>query len=219
MLAAVNLDSLGRMEGRELLLLGGSSATEWVHIARGIGFTTGIPSKLVADDLGSSDQRSFLEVGVPAVQIFGGAHVDYHRSSDTADKIDLAGLIQVASFVREAVVYLSERETPLTSTLGGNQSTLPAGEAGEARRVSLGTIPDFAYAGEGVRVESVIPESAAAQAGLQAGDILIRLGEDALTDLRSYADALARREPGQEVEIVILRDGQQLVLKATLRQR
>ena len=219
MMAAVNLDSVGRLEGREILVLGGSSASEWVHIARGVCFTTGISSKLVADDLGSSDQRSFIEAGVPAVQIFAGAHPDYHRSSDTADKIDVAGLIQVASFVRETIVYLSERETPLTSTLGSSPVSAPNRSAPSGRRASLGTVPDFAFSGDGVRVESVVPDSAAAEAGIQAGDILVGLGGIKLADLRSYADALAELEPGDTVEVEVLRAGRSVRLSATLGRR
>ena len=217
MMAAVNLDSVGRLEGREILVLGGGSASEWVHIARGIGFTTGISSKLVDEDFGSSDQRSFLEAGVPAVQIFAGAHSDYHRSTDTVDKIDLSGLVQVASFVRETIVYLSERDAPLTSNLGS--SPVSASNLSTGRRASLGTVPDFAFSGPGVRVESVVADSAAAAAGIQAGDILVGLGGVKLADLRSYADALSALEPGDNVDVVLLRGGREVTLKATLGKR
>ena len=144
---------------------------------------------------------------------------DYHRSSDTADKIDVAGLIQVASFVRETIVYLSERETPLTSTLGSSPVSAPNRSAPSGRRASLGTVPDFAFSGDGVRVESVVPDSAAAEAGIQAGDILVGLGGIKLADLRSYADALAELEPGDTVEVEVLRAGRSVRLSATLGRR
>ena len=113
------------------------------------------------------------------------------------DKIDAAGLVKVATFTRETLVYLGEREAPMTSTLGaGTKPAQPA--AGAGRRVSLGTMPDFAFAGPGVKVNSVIEGSPAAAAGVQAGDILLAIDDAELKDLRSFVgfrqpNALASR--------------------------
>ena len=82
----INLDTVGRLGEGKITVFGTGSATEWVHIVRGIGFTTGIEAKSVADDLGGSDQKSFLEAGVPAVQVFSGAHEDYHRPTDRSPR-------------------------------------------------------------------------------------------------------------------------------------
>ena len=70
-IAMLNLDTVGRLRDKEIMLFGAGSAGEWIHIARGIGFTTGVPSKPVMDDPGGSDQKSFLDAGVPAVWIEG----------------------------------------------------------------------------------------------------------------------------------------------------
>ena len=129
------------------------NATE---IFNGIGFTTGIQAEAVADDPGGSDQKSFVAAGLPSVQIFTGAHEDYHRPSDSVDAIDTAGLVKVATFVREAVVYLSEREHPLTSTLTEGAPSPPS-RSSSGRRVSLGTLPDFGFPGPGVKVSRVLP--------------------------------------------------------------
>ena len=229
-LAMINLDSVGRLEGRKLTVLGTGSATEWVHINRGIGFTTGVESTSVADDMGSSDQRSFLEIGVPAVQLFSGMHADYHRPSDTADKIDVDGMVKVATFLREAVVYLSGREEPMTSTLavsqgGDNVSAQgprrPAAGArsGSTRRVSLGTMPDFNYTGPGVRIESVLPGTPALKAGLQPGDYLLAIDGVDVLDMKGYSDELKKRKPGDTIEMRIRRGDEELTLKATLVAR
>ena len=84
----VNLDTVGRLEKRKLLVLGSGSAREWVHIFRGAGFVTGVDIEMVSQELDSSDQKSFQQAGVPAVQLFSGPTPDYHRPTDTADKID-----------------------------------------------------------------------------------------------------------------------------------
>jgi hypothetical protein len=80
-------------------------------------FVTGVESRSVPESLESSDQVSFTEQNVPAVQIFTAAHADYHRPSDTAGKIDIVGLAKVAAFVKEGIAYLAERPEPLTNTI------------------------------------------------------------------------------------------------------
>ena len=123
--AMVNVDSVGRLGERKLLVLGAGSATEWVHVARGIGFTTGVESTAVADDPGASDQKSFLEAGVPAIQVFAGAHEDYHRPTDTADRVDAGGLAKAAP--------LRARSRDLPGRPGA-AAHLPAGRPEEAGR-------------------------------------------------------------------------------------
>ena len=81
-IAMLNLDTVGRLEDRALVLFGTGTAEEWVHIFRGAGYVTGVPIRTVADDFGSSDQTSFIEAGVPAVQFFGGVHEDIHHPGD-----------------------------------------------------------------------------------------------------------------------------------------
>ena len=79
----INLDSVGRLEDQPISVLATGSAMEWPFVFRGVTAVTGIPSKSIAGAAGSSDQQSFIDRGVPGVQIFTGAHLDYHRASDT----------------------------------------------------------------------------------------------------------------------------------------
>src|SRR5512143_1144005 len=133
----VNLDTVGRLGKNKLLVLGAGSAQEWPHIFRGAGFVTGVDIELVSEDLDSSDQKSFQEAGIPAIQLFSGPNLDYHRSTDTPDKIDADGLVKVASVAREVIDYLAGRQGPLTAgpKTGSAADSLPKGE----RKVSLGT--------------------------------------------------------------------------------
>ncbi len=215
--AMLNLDTVGRLAGQRLLVLGTGTASEWVHIVRGVGFTTGVEGVAVANDLGGSDQKSFHELGVPAVQLTTGPTVDYHRPSDVADKVDADGLVKVATWLRETLVYLAAREEPLSSTLAGGTSPAPAPAAG--RRVSLGTMPDFADPGPGVRVQSVLEASAAEEAGIEAGDRLLSLDGVVIEDLRAFSDFLKTRKPGDSIRIELERDGERLSLEAKLRAR
>ncbi|MCK6623271.1 MAG: M28 family peptidase [Calditrichaceae bacterium] len=216
-IGALNLDTVGRLGGNKLLVLNGATAREWKFIFMGCSHVTGVESEVVTQDLDASDQVSFINAGVPAVQIFSGAHTDYHRPGDTADKIDVPGLVKVATFVREAAVYLSERDKPLEFTGEKKEAGAPA-QGGE-RRASTGSMPDFAYTGEGVRIAEISPDSPAAKAGLQAGDVIIQLGEHKVSNLREYSDALKRFAPGDETTVVYLREGKQASAKITLTAR
>jgi hypothetical protein len=217
-LAMVNLDTVGRLEGKKLTMLGSGTASEWKHIAMGVGYTTGVEAVCIPQDPGGSDQVSFHEMGVPAVQLFSGMHTDYHRSTDTVDKVDGAGLVKVATFTRETLAYLGEREQPMTSTLGrGTKPAMPA--TGGGRRVSLGTMPDFAFAGPGVKVNAVIEGSPAAEAGVKKGDILLAIDDAELKDLRAFSEALKAHQPGDTVRIKLKRGDEELTLEATLKAR
>lgn len=218
----INLDTVGRLGGRKVSIIATGTASEWQHIFRGAGFVTGLEPKLIPEALESSDQKSFIDRGVPAVQVFTEAHADYHRPGDTADKIDGEGLVKVATFVREAIQYLGDRAEPLTNTIANAKPAAPAGgapAAGAGRRVSFGTLPDFAFEGPGVRVDAVTPDSPAARAGVQAGDVLVRIDGKPVADLKAFSDLLRGMTPGQTVRAVVLRGGAEHELSVTVAER
>ncbi len=168
---------------------------------------------------------AFIEKGVPAVQVFTQAHADYHRPSDTADRVDVPGLVRVATFVQECVSYLAERPQPLTVTIAAAPAPAGGAAAGAApaapggRRVTVGTVPDFAFAGPGVRVDDVVPGSPAEQAGIRKGDVLHRLAGEPIESLRGYSQILGTLAPGQTIEVEIERDGARTTLKVTVVAR
>ena len=230
-MGVVNIDTVGRLgsTGR-VSVLGAGSATEWPHIFRGASFVTGVESVSVSGNAEASDQRTFLERGIPAVQIFTGPHTDYHRPGDTADKVDGAGLVKVATLVREAVVYLGGRAEPLTVTITGAPKT-PAGAAGgpptaqgaagaaPARRVTFGTVPDFAFEGPGLKLSGVTPGSPAEKAGLLAGDVITRVADRPIASLRDFSEVLKTLGPGQSVPVVFTRGGQEQTVAVRVAER
>ncbi len=221
--SVINMDTVGRLGDQPVAILATESASEWPHIFRGVGFTTGIPTRNVPGASQSSDQQSFINAGIPAVQIFTGAHLDYHRPGDTADKVDVPGMMRVAAVVKEAAVYLSERAEPLTfSGKGVSSSTATQtreSAAGNRRRVSFGTVPDFAYQGEGVRVESVVPDSPAAKAGILAGDIITAIDDKKIADLGNFSETLKSFAPGDQVTASGKRDGETFQIRLELVAR
>jgi S1-C subfamily serine protease len=161
---------------------------------------------------------SFLNGGVPAIHLFSGAHLDYHQPSDTSDRLDAAGMSEVALWVEEAMVYLADRTDPLRVNLQGAEVIELSGQAGE-REASLGTVPDFNYAGDGVRISGVASNSAADEAGLQAGDVLRSFNGQPLNDLQTYSNMLRQSAPGDVVQLEIQRDEESLVVEARLQAR
>src|SRR5262245_61838014 len=215
-IANLNLDMVGRLADGKVTVFGTSSARELPFIFMGAGAVTGVPVQSVAQEINASDHTAFVEAGVPAVQVFASQASDYHRPSDTPDKIDEAGLGKVAAVLKEAVDYLAVRPEPLTFTGSGAAAQQPAGRApGAPRRVATGIVPDMTYQGEGVRVSSVQPGSGAEQAGLRTGDRLLVLGGTKTPNLRALADALRDLQPGQTVEVEFAREV--AMLRAMLR--
>ncbi|MGI9341416.1 MAG: M20/M25/M40 family metallo-hydrolase, partial [Gammaproteobacteria bacterium] len=217
----VNLDTVGRLGDKKISVFGAGSATEWPHVFRGIGFTTGIQSTAVTQDFAASDQQAFIDLGVPGVHISSGANLDYHRPTDTADKIDGDGLVKVAVFTKEAVGYLAARPEPLTVTIDDSpRAQIPVAGSGEGRRsVSVGTVPDFSFPGPGVRVDDVVPQSPAAKAGVRAGDILIELAGQSIGDLQGLTDVMKILEPGQIATMTVVRDGEKITREVELAAR
>ncbi len=221
--AVVNIDTVGRLGEGAVSILGTGTADEWQHIFRGASYVTGVDSRNIPESAEASDQMSFIEKGIPGVQIFTQAHGDYHRPGDTADKIDGAGLVKVATLVKESVVYLGGREEPLTVKIAGQSSGPPsgppAGGPSGGRRVRFGTVPDFAFQGPGVKVSEVSAGSPAEKAGFLAGDTLMAIGDQEVTDLRTYSQILRTLEPGQTVDAKVLREGEEIVLPVTVEER
>ncbi len=220
-MGVINLDTVGRLGDKKVSVLATGTATEWPHIFRGASYVTGVESRMIPDALESSDQKSFIDRGVPAVQVFTEAHPDYHRPGDTADAVDGAGLVKVATFVKEGIGYLAEREEPLTSTIaaGAAEGPPPAASRAGGRRVSFGTVPDFAFSGPGVKVAGVVAGSPAEKAGVKEGDVLRRFAGQDVEDLRGYSEILKGLEPGQTVTIVLKRGGEEQTFEATLAER
>ncbi len=216
-MGVLNMDTVGRLGKNKLLVLNTNTAREWKYIFMGTSYVTGVDAEMVSQDLDASDQGSFIKAGVPGVQFFSGAHSDYHRPTDTIDKIDAAGLVKVATFVREGILYLAERDKPLS--FAGKKKEKKEKPKQGGRRVSTGTMPDFAFSGEGVRIASLSSNSPAQKAGLKKGDIIIQFGKFKVTNLTEYSDALKTFQPGDEVELVYLRKGTEIKTKIKLAEK
>ena len=214
--ANINLDTVGRLFEKKLLIINGESAREWKFIFMGTEYVTGIPISMVTEKLDASDQVSFIDAGIPAIQIFSGPEEDYHKPTDTYDKIDADGMVKVAAVTKEVLQYLAEREEPLS--FAGKKEEESQTEKKE-RRVSSGTMPDFEYSGEGMKIGAVMPDSPAENSGLLKGDIIIKLDDIPVKSLKDYSNALKTKQPGDVVSIKYIREGENKTAELELAER
>jgi hypothetical protein len=215
--AMLNLDMVGRLRENRVTVFGTRSARELSGIvteeARRLGLEI-----TEADGVGRSDHMSFYNKQIPSLHFFTGTHSDYHRPSDTWDKLNAAGMARVAELVAATAKRIAGTKQPLVfSSLPGRSSSEP--EASRGYGAYLGTIPDFSRQAEGVRLAGATDGSPAAAAGIREGDIIVQFAGRAIQNLEDLTTLLRSKKPGDDVEIVVLRGGQTITLRATVRAR
>ena len=221
LIAMINLDSVGHLRNRQVIVFGTATAREFPDALKGLNHRFGFDLVLRQADSGASDQTAFVDSGVSGLHFFTGPHEDYSRVSDTADKINYAGLAEVTDFVAELARYLRYRPQPLTFVAPKASKAAPAGPpaAQGERRVSLGFMPDFTQESGGVKVGPVTPGGAAEAAGLKPGDVILALDDEPVENLAEYAGVLRGLRPGDRVRLTVKRGGEQLHLNAEVRER
>ena len=221
--ANINIDTDGSLFNKKILVLNANTAKEWKFIFMGTDYTTGIKSQVVEKQLDASDQVAFIEKNIPAIQLFTGATENYHRPSDTFEKIDGAGLVKVATVAKEVITYLADREDamPFTGKNNITSSKTPNSTTKQKkiRKVSTGSVPDFTYEGEGVKIGAIIPHSAGEKAGLKVNDIIIEIDGVKTPDLKTYSDQLKKFNAGDTIDLKILRTGKEKNIKIKLSER
>ncbi len=203
----INMDTVGRLGDNPVSVIATESAREWPFVFNGITAVTGIATRSIPGASESSDQRAFIEAGVPGVQLFAGAGYDYHRPTDTPDKIDVEGMVRVATVASEAIGYLASTEKRPTANAPTPLTGPGPVAGGRSRRVSLGAVPSFGYPGPGLKLDGVVPGSPAEQAGLKTGDILTHVDDREVANLGGFNEILKTLEPGQKVTLRWLHDG------------
>jgi len=213
----INLDTVGRLGKGKLIILGAASAKEWGTLFQEAAKPLKLEIAESTQDLDSSDQKSFHEAGVPAVQLFTGPHLDYHRPTDTADKIDGKGLVKIAMLTRTVAFTLANLQAPLTRTI----TAAPGVASGPRmdRKVTIGVIPDFTYNEQGVRLGGTQPGGPAEAAGMKQGDIIIEAGNAPISELKDLSDVLKKKQPGDRLPIRFLRKGREMKTELEVRER
>ncbi|HEX5708482.1 MAG TPA: M20/M25/M40 family metallo-hydrolase, partial [Pyrinomonadaceae bacterium] len=166
---------------------------------------------LSEDGFGPSDHSSFYAKRVPVLFLFTGTHEDYHKPSDTAERINYEGLARITSFVRRIAYELQDAERRPTFTTAKVEATARS----TGFRVYLGTVPSYGESTDGMRLAAVREGSPAEKAGLREGDKIVRLAGREVRNVYDYTNALSEMKAGQEYEAEVVRDGARLTLKIT----
>ncbi|NNG16760.1 MAG: M28 family peptidase, partial [Gemmatimonadales bacterium] len=217
--AMVNLDMVGRLRNDKLIAFGAETATELPALLDSLNWYAGFDLKASGDGYGPSDHSSFYAAQLPVVHLFTDLHEDYHRATDDADKINSDGLVRVADYTANIVQALANRRESLTYVAAPAPKPAARGDSPSGERAWFGSIPDMTGGVTGVRFSGVSTGSPAEKAGLAAGDVLIRLGDHEIADLQAMSDALGTFKPGDEADVVVLRDGEERHFRITFASR
>jgi Tol biopolymer transport system component len=215
--AMLNLDMVGRLRTTGLSVFGIESAAEWAPVVNAACEKARVQCNSSGDGYGPSDHSPFYAAGVPVLHFFTGTHSDYHKPSDIADHINAAGIAQVASIVSSVAMAL-DGSTALTYRKVA--APTPRGDM-RSFNASLGTVPDYAgppNGQKGMLLAAVRAGGAAEQAGMQRGDILVRLGTHPVGSVEDLMFVLNSSKPGETVTAVVIRDGKELQLEVTFQE-
>ncbi|MBL8174728.1 MAG: M28 family peptidase [Bryobacterales bacterium] len=219
--AMINMDMIGRVQNGKVYVGGtgtGSTLKGLVEeAAKGVEIATDISEK---SGYGSSDHVSFTTKEVPVLFFFSGLHADYHKPSDTWEKIDSPSAVKVLRIVAGVTDRLAAAgERPLFAKV--EPPKMPAGgsSSGGGYGPYFGSIPDFAEVPNGVRFSDVRAGSPAAKAGLKGGDILVEFDGKAIQNLYDYTYALRAKKPGDVVKVKVLRGGATVEADVALEAR
>ena len=211
--AMINMDMIGRMKDRRLVVGGVGTATEWREIlAAG---TENFQLTLNEDGFGPSDHSSFYGKQIPVLFFWTGTHNDYHKPSDTFEKINYDDEAGILRMVVGIVKKMDAADKRLTYTTAKSD---PAPRTG-GFRVYLGTIPNYADSTNGLLLDGVRDNSPAAKAGLKAGDRVVKIGQFEIKNVYDYTNALGEMKAGEEYVVEVVRGNERLSLKLTPEAR
>lgn len=205
----INMDMIGRLdpEKKKLYVGGIGTAAEWGMILQDISHSF----EMVYDSSGTggSDHTSFYRANIPVINFFTGLHDDYHKSSDTPDKLNYEGQAEILEYILE-LIHASEQVGKLTF-----QETKTRMTGASRFKVAMGIHPDYSWQKPGVKIDGVVEDKPASKAGIMAGDILTKVGDKVIQSIGDYMEVLGKYEPGNEVKVIILRDEKEYQLSVT----
>jgi hypothetical protein len=221
--AMINFDMVGRLNAQgDLTIFGAGTSPGFEDLVKALVSSQGLKSKVVPGTQGEffqSDHASFYNKNIPVLFAFTGNHADYHRPSDDSERINFRGMSQVADVGELLLLDLARRPERPKFTKLPSRPQRGGRLAGPGGGAYLGSRPAYGEGIEGVKLDGVNDDSPAEKAGLKAGDIVIKFDGKAIRDIDDYMEALSTKKPGDAVEIVVKRDGEEKTLKATLGTR
>jgi hypothetical protein len=212
---AINLDMVGHLRDK-LVLQGVGSSPDWFMLLKSIQANHSISLMAQSDPYLPTDSTSFYLHGVPTLNLFTGAHDDYHTPRDKAETLNYEGIKHISEFLTDLLLTLENRSNPMTY-----QQVQKKGDAPEREyKIYLGTIPDYASSDvSGVRLSGVAQKSPAETAGIISQDVIVELAGKKINDIYDYTFALNLLPVGEPVKLVVLRGQEKVVLTIIARYR
>ncbi|MDT0556303.1 M20/M25/M40 family metallo-hydrolase [Patiriisocius hiemis] len=205
----INLDMVGRLNEEKTLAAYGVGTSP---IFKQTLFANNTFDLNIAENdsgIGPSDHTSFYLADIPVLFFFTGQHSDYHKPTDDTEKLNFDGMETITSYI-ESIVKDLDGAGKLAFRKTKNES-----EEVPAFKVALGVVPDYLFTGEGMRIDGISEDKPAQKAGLQKGDVVIKLGDKETKDMMSYMKALATFEEGQTIEVTVNRSGEIITFEVT----
>ena len=220
--AMINLDMIGRLQNDKVYVGGIGTGSTFKPIVEKAAKDAGLQDDITGSGVdGSSDHTSFSVKGVPTLFFFSGLHSDYHKPSDTWDKINVEGALKLLSEVDEIAVTLAdanERPAFVRVLPAAHNGDMPSGST-SGYGPYFGSIPDFGGNVNGVRFSDVRDGSPAAKAGFKGGDILIEFDGKKIGNLYDFTYALRQHKPGDTVIVKVLRNDKPVEERVLLTKR
>ena len=220
-IAMINLDMVGRAAGR-ILVDGLANAPSIDEDLKSAESTSGVKMRALrgGPGAGASDDATFLLRKIPSINFFSGFHSDYHRPSDTWEKIDASGGAAVGDLALALTRQLANRpERPAFVDTAPQESHSGTAGAVSGYGPYFGSVPDFANEGQGVKFAEVRAGSPAAKAGFRGGDVMIAFGGATINTLYDFTFALREKKPGDKVAVTVLREGKPVTATVELANR
>lgn len=194
----INMDMVGKLKADSTLAVYGTGTSPLFNQTIKVNNDN---FKLVVNEsgVGPSDHTSFYLIDVPVLHFFTGQHEDYHKPTDDADKLNYEGMYKISNYIYSIIEDLNDNdELAFRKTKNESEST-------PRFKVGLGVVPDYLFDGEGMRIDGTREDTPAYRAGLQKGDVVIKLDDSLVTDMVSYMQALSVFEEGDTAKIKVLR--------------
>jgi hypothetical protein len=219
--AMINMDMIGRVKDDKIYVGGVGTGSSFQKILERAQDDSHLKMELSQGGYGSSDHTSFVTKRIPVLFFFSGLHSDYHKPSDTWEKINSQAAARLLDVVARCAVELaSDSDKPtFAAVMEANPHTGVSSGTGGGYGPYFGSVPDFGQTENGVKFSDVKPGSPAAKAGLKGGDVLIQFGDKPIKNLYDFTDALRRSKVGDVVPVTVLRDGKELKVDVKLEQR
>lgn len=216
--AMLNFDCVGQLTDDKLYVGGVGTAAAFSSLVATAN-EQGLKLALSQGGWSGSDHVSFNTIAVPVLFLFTGPYVQYNRPEDDWPTLTYPGLARVVSYSESLLTLVAEHPDPFPHITVAQADLRPPGGDAPPRKAWLGTIPDFTAEITGVMLAGVIEGSPAARAGLSKGDILVSFADRPVTDLAGLTRLLRTHDPGEQINLEILRQGQRLHYIVVLADR